>query len=270
MVVQELNEGLTFPKTAETVYGVATTKTDDGLLALDAEKTASAEGEDQEGAPEEGRPHQGVPGQGEEGRGRRRLRTHRQGDVQRLLQQLSSILEGIPRVLESPRHLCRVLKRRRRERRWRQERLLGPKTSFAISPTGTSTFRSSWRCSGATRKTTASRRCWPIEQEKVGWPEKILVPIGEHLYVVQKGADRVVKCSCGYEFGDYRQNWKLNAVVYVRDTEESLDEIYPGPRKCDVTWMGLQGVLLPGLWHHPRDGGRAAGLSRGLRLPTGA
>jgi hypothetical protein len=41
MVVQELNEGLTFPKTAETVYGVATKKTDDGLLALDAEKTAA-------------------------------------------------------------------------------------------------------------------------------------------------------------------------------------------------------------------------------------
>ena len=30
MVVQELNEGLTFPKTAETVYGVATKNTDDG------------------------------------------------------------------------------------------------------------------------------------------------------------------------------------------------------------------------------------------------
>jgi acetone carboxylase alpha subunit len=41
MVVQELNEGLTFLKTAETVYGVATKKTDDGLLALDAEKTAA-------------------------------------------------------------------------------------------------------------------------------------------------------------------------------------------------------------------------------------
>jgi acetone carboxylase gamma subunit len=84
-----------------------------------------------------------------------------------------------------------------------------------------------------------------VEQEKVGWPEKILVPIGEHLYVVQKGADRVVKCSCGYEFGDYRQNWKLNAVVYVRDTDESLDEIYPGPRKCDVTWMGLREYYCP-------------------------
>ncbi len=85
-----------------------------------------------------------------------------------------------------------------------------------------------------------------IEQEKVAWPEKILVPIGEHLYVVQKGADRIVKCGCGHEFGDYRQSWKHNAVVYVRDTEESLGEIYPGPRKCDVEWMGLREYYCPG------------------------
>jgi acetone carboxylase gamma subunit len=85
-----------------------------------------------------------------------------------------------------------------------------------------------------------------VEQEKVGWPEKILVPIGEHLYVVEKGADKVVKCSCGQEFGDYRETWKNNAVVYVRDTEESLDEIYPGPRKCDVEWMGLREYYCPG------------------------
>lgn len=84
-----------------------------------------------------------------------------------------------------------------------------------------------------------------VEQEKVSWPERILVPLGEHLYVVQKGDERVTKCSCGHEFGDYRQNWKLNAVVYVRDTEESLDEVYPGPRKCDVTWMELREYYCP-------------------------
>ena len=33
-----------------------------------------------------------------------------------------------------------------------------------------------------------------VEQQKVNFPEKILVPIGELLYVVQKGSERVVKC----------------------------------------------------------------------------
>lgn len=84
-----------------------------------------------------------------------------------------------------------------------------------------------------------------VEQSKVGWPEKILVPIGEHLYVVQKGPDRIVKCSCGHEFGDYRRSWKYDAVVYVRGSEESLNEIYPGPRKCDVTWMELREYYCP-------------------------
>ena len=65
-------------------------------------------------------------------------------------------------------------------------------------------------------------------QERVTWPERILLALGEHLYIVQKGKQRVVKCDCGYEFGDYRINWKLNAVVYVRDTAEKLDEIFPG------------------------------------------
>lgn len=85
-----------------------------------------------------------------------------------------------------------------------------------------------------------------IEQEKVAWKEKILVPLQEDLYVVEKGGQRIVKCSCGYEFGDYRKNWKLNAVVYVRDTEEKLDEIYPGPRKCDVEWQIIREFYCPG------------------------
>ena len=42
-----------------------------------------------------------------------------------------------------------------------------------------------------------------------------------------------MKCLCGYELGDYRENWKTNALINVRDTEESLGEIYPGPRCPD-------------------------------------
>jgi|SRR3990172_11095968 len=85
-----------------------------------------------------------------------------------------------------------------------------------------------------------------VEQEKVSWPERILVPLGEHLYVVDKGGEKIVKCSCGQEFGDYRQSWKHNAVINVRDSEEALDEIYPGPRKCDVSWMHLREYFCPG------------------------
>jgi acetone carboxylase gamma subunit len=86
-----------------------------------------------------------------------------------------------------------------------------------------------------------------ISQEKITWPERILLPLGEHLYIVQKGKERIVKCECGHEFGDYRINWKLNALIYVRDTEESLDEVYPGDRKpVNVGWCEIREYYCPG------------------------
>jgi acetone carboxylase gamma subunit len=88
-----------------------------------------------------------------------------------------------------------------------------------------------------------------ILQDRVPWKERILLPIGEHLYIVQKGegaAGRVVKCDCGHEFGPATESWKLGALVYVRDDRESLDEIYPGARKCDPEWMELREYYCPG------------------------
>src|SRR5690606_4168628 len=62
-----------------------------------------------------------------------------------------------------------------------------------------------------------------ILQERVKWDDQILLPLGPHLYIVQKSnGERVTKCDCGYEFGDYRKNWKLNAAIYVRDDEKKM------------------------------------------------
>lgn len=77
-----------------------------------------------------------------------------------------------------------------------------------------------------------------ILQERVGWPERILLPIGERLYIVQKGTEAIVKCECGNEFGDYRVNWKLNALINIRDNEDTLGEIY-GRRKPVSSRIGL-------------------------------
>jgi len=85
-----------------------------------------------------------------------------------------------------------------------------------------------------------------ILQERVPWPERILLPLGDHLYIIQKGKERVVKCDCGHEFGDYRVNWKLNALVYVRDTDEKLEEIYPGIRKPDPRLCEVREYYCPG------------------------
>lgn len=85
-----------------------------------------------------------------------------------------------------------------------------------------------------------------LMQERVHWPEKILLPLGEHLYIVAKGKQRIVKCDCGCEFGDWRENWKLKALVYVRNTRQKLAEIYPGPRSPDPAWCEIREFYCPG------------------------
>lgn len=84
--------------------------------------------------------------------------------------------------------------------------------------------------------------------ERVPWPEQILCPIGEHLHIVQAASGRAVRCDCGHEFGDYRQNWKLNTLVRVRGDRESIEEIYPGRYACDPEWMRIREFLCLGCY----------------------
>ncbi len=88
-----------------------------------------------------------------------------------------------------------------------------------------------------------------ILQERVSWNELILLPYGLHLYIVRKqDGRRVVKCDCGHEFGSYQENWKLNASIRVRNTDEELQEIYPELMHCDPEWMELREYFCPGCW----------------------
>jgi len=83
-----------------------------------------------------------------------------------------------------------------------------------------------------------------IEQGRVPWPERILVCLQEHLYVVDKQGERIVKCSCGHEFGDYRVNWKESALVYERDPQDG--EVYAHTRAADPEFTLLREFYCPG------------------------
>jgi acetone carboxylase, gamma subunit len=97
-----------------------------------------------------------------------------------------------------------------------------------------------------------------ILQERVQWDDPIVLPFGEHLYVVRKkpsGAkvpdgsaesSYVIKCDCGHEFCDYRENWKLEALINVRETVEDLREIYPDKMHGDPQWNVLREYFCPG------------------------
>jgi acetone carboxylase gamma subunit len=86
-----------------------------------------------------------------------------------------------------------------------------------------------------------------VLQEKVSWDDPIVLPFGEHLYIVGKGSGTyVVKCDCGHEFCDYRENWKLEALVNVRDTVKELRKIYPDKMHGDPEWNVLREYFCPG------------------------
>jgi acetone carboxylase gamma subunit len=84
-----------------------------------------------------------------------------------------------------------------------------------------------------------------IEQERVSWDERILVPLQEHLYVVERAdGARVVKCECGYEFGDYRRNWKEEALVYERPPQDGV--VFQPNKGADPQWQALREFYCPG------------------------
>lgn len=84
-------------------------------------------------------------------------------------------------------------------------------------------------------------------QSKVTFAHKIVLPLGPHLHIVQKADTKqwVTMCDCGHEFGDYRENWKLNAVVYVRDTEEAMVDVYPKLMAPDTQWQVYREYYCP-------------------------
>ncbi len=85
-----------------------------------------------------------------------------------------------------------------------------------------------------------------ILQERVPWDERILLPLTPVLSIVAKDGRRLVKCRCGHEFGDYRVNWKISSLVYVRDDEESLGEVFKGREMPDPKWTQVREYVCPG------------------------
>jgi acetone carboxylase gamma subunit len=76
-------------------------------------------------------------------------------------------------------------------------------------------------------------------QKKLDWLDRIVLPLGPHLYIVQQHATKrwVIQCECGHVFCDWNQNWKLHAGLYVRESEEAMAEVYPKLMAPDTAWQ---------------------------------
>jgi acetone carboxylase gamma subunit len=84
-------------------------------------------------------------------------------------------------------------------------------------------------------------------QKKLDWADRIVLPLGPHMHIVQKAKTKkwVTQCDCGHEFCDYRENWKLHANVYVRDNEEAMTEVYPKLMAPDTQWQVYREFYCP-------------------------
>ena len=85
-----------------------------------------------------------------------------------------------------------------------------------------------------------------IMQERVEFDDRILLPLTPMLFIVASNGERVVKCRCGHSFGDYRVNWKLSALINVRDSEPSLSEVYKGREIPDPAWTQIREYICGG------------------------
>ena len=86
-----------------------------------------------------------------------------------------------------------------------------------------------------------------VLQERAAWPDQILIRLADKLYVVRNAKnERVTKCECGHEFGDYRTNWKLQCKIRTRKTQAEMNEVYdPAPAVPEAGWQEIREFFCP-------------------------
>ncbi len=85
-----------------------------------------------------------------------------------------------------------------------------------------------------------------VLQARVPYGERIVLPVGEGLNIAARSdGERVIRCDCGHDFCDWRENWKMHALVFVRNTAGTLQEVYPRMAHCDPEWMELRDYCCP-------------------------
>ncbi len=87
-------------------------------------------------------------------------------------------------------------------------------------------------------------------QDRVSWPDKILLRISDHLYIVRnEQKQRVVKCDCGHELGDYRENWKTECQIRIKTTLKEFEQVYyPAAAAPEPEYNEIREFFCPGCY----------------------
>jgi acetone carboxylase, gamma subunit len=85
-----------------------------------------------------------------------------------------------------------------------------------------------------------------VLQDRAPWDDRIVLPLSDNLFIVRTPDGRLVtKSRGGFDFGDYRRNWKLEALIFERDSDDLIDELYPRLMGSDPRWMTLREYYCP-------------------------
>ena len=86
-----------------------------------------------------------------------------------------------------------------------------------------------------------------VLQRRVPYDDEIVLPAGEGLNIVRRRSDgaMVYRCDCGADFCPHDRNWKMDAVVYVRESELQMLEVYPRMAGPDPRLQQLREYYCP-------------------------
>ncbi|HYF27365.1 MAG TPA: hydantoinase B/oxoprolinase family protein [Baekduia sp.] len=86
-----------------------------------------------------------------------------------------------------------------------------------------------------------------VLQERVSYDDPIVLPFGEGLNIVKRRSDGelVIRTDAGADLCRWDENWKMHAVMFVRDTPELYEEIYPKLAYPEGDWMELREFYCP-------------------------
>lgn len=63
-------------------------------------------------------------------------------------------------------------------------------------------------------------------QAQVPWKEKILLPLGENLYIVAKNGKAIIKTFGGAELCAWNENWKMKCRVIIRKNTADMKKVF--------------------------------------------
>jgi N-methylhydantoinase B/oxoprolinase/acetone carboxylase alpha subunit/acetone carboxylase gamma subunit len=84
-------------------------------------------------------------------------------------------------------------------------------------------------------------------QERVAYDDPIVLPYGEGLNIVRRRSDgeMVIRTDAGHDFCRWDENWRMHAPMFVRDSDELYEEIYPRLAYPNGEWMELREFYCP-------------------------